>query len=263
MQDGFARRFAFRLGYYGPSVLAIAILVVLWQVGVVLWGVKAYILPTPMQAVATLYDPKYRWFANALITLYAIAGGFLISSVLGIMLAVAVVWNSLLERTLMPLLVLFNTLPKVALAPLFVVWLGYGVVPNMVIATTVSFFVVVVNTAVGLQNVEPELLDLVATLRAGKWTVFRKIRFPSALPYIFAGLKLNATTSVVGVIVGEFVASEHGLGALIITSGTTIDTPAIFAALMLISLIGLACYGLVALAERLAMPWEFRANEDS
>jgi NitT/TauT family transport system permease protein len=173
-------------------------------------------------------------------------------------LALLVVWNKLLEQAVLPLLVLFNTLPKVALAPLFVIWLGYGIWPNIVIAVTVSFFPVVINTAAGLTNVDPDLLDLVRSLKASKWQIFRKIRFPNALPYIFAGLKLNATLSVIGAIVGEFVASDAGLGALIIAGGVTLDTPSIFASLCLIALLGLVLYAAVVAVERLVMPWEFR-----
>jgi NitT/TauT family transport system permease protein len=161
-------------------------------------------------------------------------------------------------RAIMPVLVLFNTLPKVALAPLFVIWLGYGVWPNIVIGTTVAFFPMVVNTAVGLAQAEPEMLDLVRTLRASRWQVFLKIRFPNALPYIFTGLKLNATMSVLGAIVGEFVASERGLGALIISGGVTLETASIFASLILISVLGLVLYGIVVAVEQLVAPWAYR-----
>ena len=125
-------------------------------------------------------------------------GAFALSAVLGIGLAVVIVWNDMLMRTVMPVLVLFNTLPKIALAPLFVIWLGYGIWPNIVIGTTIAFFPMVVNTAVGLATAEPEMLDLVRTLKASRWQVFMKIRFPNAVPYIFTGLKLNATMSVIG-----------------------------------------------------------------
>ncbi len=118
----------------------------------------------------------------------------------------------------------------------------------------------VVNTAIGLASAEPEMLDLVRTLRASRWQVFAKIRFPNAVPYIFAGLKLNATMSVTGAIVGEFVASELGLGSLIITGGVTLETPSIFASLILISVLGLALYGLVVAAEHLVAPWAQREN---
>lgn len=247
--------------YYLPSALAIAVLIVIWHYAVEIWQVREYILPSPGAALDTLFDPNYRWLYNLSFTFYAVLGAFAIATVLGVVLAVIIVWHPLLERTVMPILVLFNTLPKVALAPLFVIWLGYGIWPNIVIAVTVSFFPVVINSAAGLSSIEPELLELTRALRASKWQVFKKIRFPNALPYIFAGLKLNATLSVIGAIVGEFVASEAGLGALIIAGGVTLDTPAIFAALSLIAALGLALYGAVVALERIAMPWEFREAE--
>ena len=246
--------------YYVPSVLVMIGLLVAWQLAVGFWQVKEYILPSPWAALKTLAQPNYQWTANFLTTLYAVLGAFALSAVLGVVLAVAIVWNEMMMRTIMPVLVLFNTLPKIALAPLFVVWLGYGVWPNIVIGTTIAFFPMVVNTAVGLATAEPELLELVRSLRASRWQVFMKIRFPNALPYIFTGLKLNATMSVIGAIVGEFVASERGLGALIITGGVTLQTPSIFASLGLISLLGLVLYGIVVAVEQLVAPWAYRAQ---
>ncbi len=233
-------------------------LLVLWQFSVTALGVKEYILPTPWAALRTLGEANYQWTANLLATLYAVLGAFVLSAVLGVLLAVVIVWNDLMLRTVMPVLVLFNTLPKIALAPLFVIWLGYGIWPNIVIGTTIAFFPMVVNTAVGLASAEPEMLDLVRTLRASRWQVLKKIRFPNAVPYIFVGLKLNATMSVIGAIVGEFVASERGLGSLIITGGVTMQTPMIFASLMLISAMGLLLYGLVVAVEHIVAPWAHR-----
>ena len=246
--------------YYLPSAIVILVLLAAWQLAVDLGGVKEYILPSPWAAMKSLAKPNYQWTANFLTTLYAVLGAFVLSAVLGIALAVLVVWNDLLMRAIMPVLVLFNTLPKIALAPLFVLWLGYGVWPNIVIGTTIAFFPMVVNTAVGLSTAEPEMLDLVKTLRASRWQVFLKIRFPNAVPYIFTGLKLNATMSVLGAIVDEFVASERGLGALIIAGGVTLETSSIFASLGLISLLGLVLYGIVAAIEKLVAPWAFRED---
>jgi NitT/TauT family transport system permease protein len=248
------------IAYYTPSVLVMLGLLVLWQLAVDIGGVKEYILPSPIAAVKAYFRPNYQWTVNFLTTLYAVLGAFVLSAVLGVALAVVIVWNDLLMRSIMPVLVLFNTLPKVALAPLFVIWLGYGVWPNIVIGTTIAFFPMVVNTAVGLATAEPEMLDLVRTLRASRWQVFLKIRFPNAVPYIFTGLKLNATMSVIGAIVGEFVASERGLGALIITGGVTLETPSIFASLILISVLGLVLYGIVVAVEHLVAPWAYRAD---
>jgi NitT/TauT family transport system permease protein len=259
-RGGFAtmQRVGAGLTYYVPSLLVMLGLVLLWQLGVTALGVKEYILPSPWAALQALSRPNYQWTANFLATLYAVLGAFVLSAALGIALAVVIVWNDLLMRTVMPVLVLFNTLPKIALAPLFVVWLGYGIWPNIVIGTTIAFFPMVVNTAVGLASAEPEMLDLVRTLRATRWQVLRKIRFPHAVPYIFVGLKLNATMSVIGALVGEFVASERGLGSLIITGGVTLETPSIFASLILISLLGLALYGVVVAIERIVAPWAHR-----
>ena len=252
------QRLAAGAAYYLPSVLVMLALVALWQLAVIGFGIKEFILPSPWSALKSLANPNYKWTANLLATLYAVLGAFVLSAVLGVLLAVVIVWNDLLLRTVMPVLVLFNTLPKIALAPLFVVWMGYGIWPNIVIGTTIAFFPMVVNTAVGLATAEPEMLDLVRTLKASRWQVLRKIRFPNAVPYIFVGLKLNATMSVIGAIVGEFVASERGLGSIIITSGVTMETAPIFASLMLISALGLALYGLVVLAERIVAPWAQR-----
>lgn len=248
------------LEYYIPSALAIAAMVLIWDLAVRFGDVKAYILPPPADVVAVMFDPNYRWWDNFLATSYACIGGFVASSIFGITMGVLIVWNKVLERAILPILILFNTLPKVALAPLFVIWLGYGVVPNIVIAVTVAFFPVVINTAVGLSKIEPELLELVTYLRASKTQIFRKIRFPSAIPYIFAGLKMNATLAVIGAIVGEFVASEKGLGALIISGGVTLDTASIFASLVLISLLGLGIYIAVVVAERVIAPWQERED---
>jgi NitT/TauT family transport system permease protein len=257
-EPGIAARLGAGFMYYLPSLLVMIAMVVLWQVGVMALGVKEYILPTPISALKTLGDPNYRWTANLLATLYAVLGAFALSAVLGVLLAIVIVWNDMLMRTVMPVLILFNTLPKIALAPLFVVWLGYGIWPNIVIGTTIAFFPMVVNTAVGLASAEPEMLDLVRTLRASRWQVLKKIRFPNAVPYIFVGLKLAATMSVIGALVGEFVASEKGLGSLIISGGVTMQTSSIFASLVLISAMGLLLYGLVVLVERIVAPWANR-----
>ena len=173
----------------------------------------------------------------------------------GVALGIAVAWSPLAARALMPFLVFVNTLPKVAVAPLFLLWLGYGILPNMLIGALIGFFPVVINTAVGLTQVDPEMLDLGRVFSAPKWKVFVKIRIPNAYPYILSALKVTATAAVVGAIVGEFVASQRGLGYVIITSQGSMNTPVAFAALVWISAVGLALYGAVVLAARWIAPW--------
>jgi NitT/TauT family transport system permease protein len=170
-------------------------------------------------------------------------------------LGIAVAWSAVLARALVPFLVFVNTLPKVAVAPLFLLWMGYGVLPNMLIGALIGFFPVVINTAVGLLQVDEDLLDLGRVFNAPKWKIFATIRIPNAYPYILSALKVTATAAVVGAIVGEFVASQQGLGYVIVTTQGSMNTPVAFAALVWISLVGLAVYGLVVLAARHIAPW--------
>jgi len=238
----------------------LAALLLFWQFSVEYWQIKEFILPSPIAAFSTFGDPRYEWGFHLSITLYAVIGAFFFTAVTGLLLGAALVWSSMLERTLLPILVIFNTLPKIALAPMIIFWIGFGVKANIVIGVAVAFFPMVLNTAAGLRAVEPDLLDLVQALKANKWQVFMKIRFPSALPYIFVGLKLNAVFATVGAIVGEFIASTAGLGSVIIVGNTTLDTPTIFASLLLISIIGMVLYGLVIIAERIFVAWEYRGQ---
>ena len=233
----------------------VAILLV-WHFGVVLLGVKEFILPTPLAAVQTLFQPKFRWPANFMATFYEVVGGFFVSALVGVILGIAIVWSDWLKRTILPFLVFLNSLPKIAVAPLFMIWFGYGILPNILIVFLISFFPVVINTAAGLVAVEEDLLDLVRCLHATKWQRMRKVQLPNSLPYIFSGLKIAATTAVTGAIVGEFVASDKGLGSVIIASQTTLATPVIFGSLILITIIGMVLFGFVGIMERILMPWE-------
>jgi len=231
-------------------------MLLVWHFGVVLLGVKEFILPTPLAAVQTLFQAKFRWPSNFMATFYEVVGGFLLSALIGVILGIAIVWSDRLKRTILPFLVFLNSLPKIAVAPLFMIWFGYGILPNILIVFLISFFPVVINTATGLVAVEEDLLDLVRCLHATKWQKMRKIQLPNSLPYIFSGLKIAATTAVTGAIVGEFVASDKGLGSVIIASQTTLATPVIFGSLILITIIGMGLFAFVGIMERILMPWE-------
>lgn len=238
------------------TISVFVIMLLVWHFGVVFLGIKEYILPTPMAAVKTLFEAKYRWSFNFLATFYEVVGGFILSAIVGVILGISIVWSDWLKRTILPFLVFINTLPKIAVAPLFLVWFGYGVLPNILIVVLISFFPMVINTATGLVAVEEDLLDLVNYLHATKWQKLRLIQIPNSLPYIFSGLKITSTTAVVGAIVGEFIASDKGLGSVIISSQTTLSTPAIFGSLILITVIGMGLFWGVDIMEKILMPWE-------
>jgi NitT/TauT family transport system permease protein len=240
---------------YVPSLVLFGALLVTWQVVPPLFRIREYLLPGPVAVVRAAADFSIPWHTHIWITTLEILGGFVLAGLSGVALGVAIAWSATAARALVPFLVVLNTLPKVAVAPLFLLWLGYGVVPNVLIAALIGFFPVVINTAVGLTQIDEELLDLGRVFGAPKWKVFAKIRLPNALPYVLSALRVTATAAVVGAIVGEFVASQAGLGMVIVTAQTNLNTPVAFAALLWISIIGLTLYGAVGLAARAWAPW--------
>jgi NitT/TauT family transport system permease protein len=159
---------------------------------------------------------------------------------------------------LLPLFVTLNMIPKVAMGPLVIVWFSYGVFANILIAFSICFFPILLTTARGLSEVEPDLLDLVKSLRGSRWTLFRKIQLPGSLPYIFSGMKVGAILAVAGAIVGEFIASDRGLGYLMIQVQSALDTPAMVMAVILLTLLGVALYGIVLGLERLFVVRDIR-----
>lgn len=239
------------------KVLALLGILLAWQLFVVVTGVKEYIVPSPLVTFQRLLDPavaaEYQWFRHIRATATEVLVAFGVTAVAGVGLAILISWSAFLRRLITPILTLFNSLPKIALAPLFLLWFGYGIVPNTLIAVLIAFFPVVINTAAGLSAIDDDLLDLVHYLHATKWQVFTKIRIPNALPYMFAGFKMSATLCVVGAIVGEFIASTRGLGYVIQSAQAMIDTPTMFASLLLIAVLGLSLFAAVGFVERLVV----------
>ncbi len=235
---------------YGLAVLSHLLLIVAWHYFVVLGEVPKFVMPSPYDTVRALLVPNYRWVENILVTAAEIFGGYLLAVVIGIAIALIFSWSRLLEMVAMPILVSLNMIPKVALGPLIIVWFKYGIGPNIMMAFAICFFPIVLTTARGLREVEPDLLDLVRTLKASRWQLFVKIQLPGALPYIFSGMKVAAILAVAGAIVGEFLGSDRGLGYLMLQVQVTLDTAAMFMAVILITIIGVILYGLVLGLER-------------
>lgn len=240
---------------YWPTVVLFMALLAIWQLTTSLSGIREYLLPAPISVWNALWYPEVPWSQHLWTTTWEIVGAFVMAGGVGVLLGVAIAWSPLLANALVPFLVFVNTLPKVAIAPLFLIWLGYGIFPNMLMGALIGFFPVVINTAVGLSQVEADMLDLGRVFSAPKWKIFLKIRIPNALPYILSSLKITATAAVVGAIVGEFVASQRGLGYVITTTQSSMNTSVAFAALVWISVVGLVLYGAVVLLAHLWAPW--------
>lgn len=250
---------------YGLTILAIVLLVLIWQIVVDGFHIKKYVLPSPKLVFNSLFGPqaaKNHWWKHIRTTVLEVFGSFALVLVLGVSLAVLISWNRWLNRLLMPVLVLFNSIPKIALAPLFLLWLGYGVKTNIWISFFVAFFPVVINATTGMMSVDDDLLDLVKYLDAKKYQVFLKVRIPASLPYIFSGIKICATSCVVGSIVGEFCAAKSGLGYLMRDAQAFIDMPTMFACLFLLAVIGMSFFGTISILEKVCMLWKRSRRED-
>jgi NitT/TauT family transport system permease protein len=246
------------LNHY-QTVLVVLGFFLLWEILCRVLHVAEYVLPTPSSALAHLFlpqpDANYNWKLHISVTVYEFVISFVITGIVGVGLSIMMIWSKAIRNLLMPAFIFINSLPIIAIAPIILLWMGYGLKTNILIAFLISFFPVVVNTVTGLSEIDDDLLDLVRYLNAGKWQIFYKLRIPNALPYIFSGLKICTTMSVMGAIVGEFIASDRGLGYIIINSQYSMDTPPIFSSLIVISFAGAILYSVVVLFERLCMPW--------
>jgi NitT/TauT family transport system permease protein len=240
---------------YGLPLGLAAAGIVIWEVGVRLGNVPAYLLPPPSAIVASLVADWKVIYLNIYPTLIAILGGFALSVVIGIPLATLIVFSPLAERVLYPPMIASQAIPKVAIAPLFVVWMGFGVMPKVSIAFLIAFFPVVIDTVIGLRSVQPEMLQLGRSMGGGTLRVFLKLRLPNALPNIFAGLKVAITLAVVGAITGEFVGSQSGLGYLLTSASGQMDTALVFAVLVTISVIATLLFMIIEAVEKLVIPW--------
>src|ERR1700730_11350990 len=209
-------RSAIVVGDGGRSARSLAIILIvhlaviaLWQVLVDTFQVPNFILPSPLAALGTLASAKYAWASNLAVTAAEILGGFALGALVGVALAVTFSWSPLVSLMLLPLVVTLHMIPHVALGALVIAWFSDGILANILIAFSICFFPILLTTARGLSEVEPDLLDLVKSLRSSRWILFRKIQLPGALPYIFSGMKVGAILAVAGAIVGEFIASER------------------------------------------------------
>ncbi|MGA0598222.1 ABC transporter permease [Enterovirga sp. CN4-39] len=223
-----------------------------WQAVVVIGKIPPVILPSP---VSTLSYIAERWdilLTHAIPTTFESALGFILATVLGVALAILITYSAVAREALYPNLVFFQLIPKIALAPLFIIWLGVGTQSRVAFSIFIAFFPVVIATTAGFLSVDRSMLRLCRSLTASEWQVFTHVRFPAALPYIFSGMKVAITLAIIGVIIGEFITAQAGLGYLIIFATARADTEVSIAAIVVLCVCGLLLYGLVALGELIA-----------
>lgn len=236
-------------------LIVFALLFLAWEFAVHLTGVKEYLLPPPSKVWTEFLK---RWPAvmdGAWVTTQEIIAGYLLAIAVSIPLALAVAYSRFVENAIYPVVVFLQIIPKIAIAPLFIIWFGFGFTPKLLLVFLLSFFPIVVSSIAGFKAADPDILDFARTTGASAWKMFFKIRLPQALPDIFTGLKVGAALSATAAVVAEFVAADRGLGYLLLQYNGNLETPMVFAIVVLLSLIGLAVYYVVEIIERIAIPW--------
>jgi len=233
------------------GLAAIGVLI-LWEALTYAFQIPELMLPAPSVIAGEFAGESGRLIlANTWPTAVQTVSGFAAAALLGIVVATAMVYSDIVRETLYPYLVAFQVIPKIALAPLFVLWLGIGFWSRFAFATFMSFFPIVIALAAGLKDARPEAVRMCAAFGGTKAQIFSQIRFPYAVGYLFAGLKIGATMSIIGVVIGEFITADRGLGYLILWATSRSDTPLVMAAIVVLCALGLGIYGLVVLAERM------------
>ena len=237
----------------------------LWQAGVKLFKVPAYLLPAPTEIIGMFFDELPKLAYHGWITAYEMLLGYGLAVVVAVPLAIGITSSQRFDRFVMPQMLFFQVVPKVAIAPLFLVWFGVGTTPKVLIAFLISFFPIVIDAAVGLRSMSAEMNDLARSMGASKLQIFTRFRLPTSLPYLFSGLKVAATLAVAGAVVGEFVGADKGLGYLLMVTGTNLETAMVFATLAMLTMIGLVFFYAVEFLEALLIPWHVshRVREDA
>jgi NitT/TauT family transport system permease protein len=230
-------------------------LVAAWEAIARLLTLPAFLLPLPTAILATALEWKRQIPGHFAVTLYETLVGFALSIAVGVPVAVLIVSSRLLSATIYPILLVLQSVPKVAVAPLLLVWVGYGELPKILVVFLVCFFPIVIATAAGLTSAPPEMLDLVRALSASRLQTLIKVRFPYAMPQIFVGLKVAITLAVIGSVIGEFVGSEQGLGYLIMASSAQVNTALAFASMILLSVMSIVLFYVIEWLERWLVPW--------
>jgi NitT/TauT family transport system permease protein len=261
-REGLGRgAFTARLASYAYPLGAALALFGAWEAFVRIGAISPLLLPAPTEVLATVVREFPVLLHMSAITAAEFVLGFALSVLVGLPLGALIVYARPIELAIYPLLVAFQTMPKAAIAPIFVVWLGAGMNSKILIAFTIAFFPIVIDTAIGLRSAAPETIHLVRSMGASAFQVFWYVRFPNALPSIFGGLKVASTLAVVGAIVGEFVSADKGLGYLVLVANGELNTRLVFACVLMLSVLGIIFYFLVEAIERLVVSWHVSARQ--
>lgn len=245
---------------YPTITFLIAILI--WQIVVHVTGIHAIVLPAPTAVIARMHDAFFILVHNTPPTVIAILSGFLAAIAVGVPLAILTVASPKFEKAFYPLLLGSQGVPKVALAPIFIVWFGFGFLPKILIAMLIAFFPIVIDTVAGLRSIDPGYLHLARSMGASRGKIYWRLLLPNALPHMFAGFKVAMALAIVGAIVGEMVGANNGLGYILVVANGNLDMALVFAVLVWLVIVSLILTGLIELLERIVLPWSRKSRNE-
>ena len=244
-----------------PAMAIVVTILAGWEIFVRVWNIADWLLPAPSAIGYTLYDSRGLLAGHTLVTLEEVVLGFGLALVSGMLLASAITLSKTIEKALYPFVIASQTVPIIVIAPMLLVWIGYGLTPKIIVVALISFFPIVVNTVDGMRSVDSDMQKMMRTMGGNRWSIFLKVQLPVSMPYLFSGLRVAIAVSVIGAVIGEWVGSSEGLGYLMIRSKPQFQTERVFAAIAILSVMGIALFALIGLLERLLIPWWHRERE--
>lgn len=257
-----SKNYASTVLQWAPPLALILVALGAWEGAVRLFHVARWLLPPPSSIGAELWESRSLLLRHTWVTLEEVLLGFALALVVGIALAAAIAYSRIVERAAYPFVIASQTVPIIAIAPLLLIWIGYGIWPKIIVVTLISFFPIVVNTVDGLKSADPDMLNMMRTLGAKRWQLFTKVQVPSSVPFLFSGIRVGVALSVIGAVIGEWVGASAGLGYLMTRSAPQFLTDRVFASIFILSGMGITLFALAVLAERYTIPWYRREKRD-
>jgi ABC-type nitrate/sulfonate/bicarbonate transport system permease component len=240
-----------------PASILLILILLGWEVVTHVFDIHPVILPAPSRILQVIFTEHSLLVDDMLFTLQEVLLGFAIGFIAGLVLAIMIVYSPILERSIYPLVVASQTIPVFAIAPLLVIWFGFGILPKVLIAALIVFFPICVSEIEGLRSAEPEMIDLLRSLSTSRWKIFRLVEFPASIPYLMAGTQIGIAYSTIGAVIGEWVGSNKGIGELMLAANAMLRTDLVFAAIVVLSVVTLALFISVSVVSRLLMPWRY------
>lgn len=246
-----------------PAAALLTLLLAIWQAYVQMADVNPVILPAPTEVATAIWENRSSLASDMAVTLREIIYGFLLGAGLGMALGILIVYSKAMERTLYPLVITSQAVPVFAIAPLLVIWFGFGITPKVLMAAVIVFFPICVNQVEGLRSADRGAIELMSAYGASEWRIFRTVRLPASVPYLLAGMQLGITYAVIGAVVAEWLGADNGIGYRMVVANSLAQTEIVFAAIVVVAVVGVTLFACVRIIGNLLFPWQARRDTRS